>query len=123
VHSFAISRNNNGAVHNAPAKYVISTVNQGRIDAPGSSQVEGTERKAAGSLVPQNVAGDQIPRNDEEDIDADETALETRDLQMEQQNAEDGDRSKLNDLPAKTRLLRTHPQLGHQKLQRFHIFR
>ena len=65
---------------------------QGREDAPDSSRIELGERKSVSLEVVQNIAANQIARNDKEDVHADEAALERFHLEMEQHDSRDGKR-------------------------------
>jgi hypothetical protein len=54
-----------------------------------SAGIESDERKSIRRKVAQDIARDQIS-GDDEDIDADKSALKATDLQMEKHDADDG---------------------------------
>ncbi len=64
---------------------------QRRKDASGAPLIEIQDREAAGGQFIGNDAGDQKAGNDEEDIDADKSAIETRDTGVKQKDRKDGE--------------------------------
>ena len=57
-----------------PRRHAASTSDQGREDAPDATRVEGGEAESARVRGRQDDRRDQVARDDEEDVDADEAA-------------------------------------------------
>ena len=64
---------------------------QRRQDAPRAPQIELRQREPSGPEIAQDLAGDEIAGDDEEDVDAGEARLEARNSQVEENDDDDGD--------------------------------
>jgi hypothetical protein len=68
-------------------------------DPPRAADVEAAERDAPAPLrLREQEPGDQVPGEDEEDVDADEAAAEERDARMAQDDEQNRDRSETLDV-------------------------
>src|ERR1700760_25284 len=63
---------------------------KGWIDSPCSANIKFAKREPTGPHIAQNVAANEVARNNKENIDADEAAFEAAYLQMKQEHAGDG---------------------------------
>ena len=89
---------------------------QGRINSPGSSDIEFAKGKPAGLQIAQNIAAYKIAGNDKENIDADKPAFEATDLQMKQNYAGNRNGAQSGDLGAKKTGHKVSPRVS-SKLQ------
>jgi hypothetical protein len=71
---------------------------EGGEDSPDASFVETDEAEIAFGDAARNDGGDQIPGNDEEDVDADEAARKTGDVRVEEDDGQNGDGAQPVDL-------------------------
>src|ERR1700722_10511715 len=88
---------------------------KGWIDSPCSANIKIANREATGPHIAQNIAANEIARNNKENIDADEAAFEAAYLEMKKKYADDGNGAKSSYLGAEMDLHEVSPSARSQR--------
>ena len=88
---------------------------QSWIDSPCSANIKFANREPTGPYIAQNIAGDEIARNDKENVNADEAAFEAAYLEMKQKYAGDSNGAEPSYLGAETNLHEVSPSARIQR--------
>src|ERR1700733_8743366 len=88
---------------------------KGWIDSPCSANIKFANREPTRPHIAQNITGNEIARNNQENIDADEAAFEAAYLQMKQKYAGDSNGAQPSYLGAEMNLHEVSPSARSQR--------
>ena len=88
---------------------------KGWIDSSCSANIKFANRESTGPHVAQNIAGDEVARNNKENIDADEAAFEAAYLQVKQKYAGDSNGAQPSYLGAEMTMHEVSPSARIQR--------